>query len=433
MANVNNTKILKILANLQFAIGLLITIGFMIALGTIIEQDQSLNFYKENYSEAKPLFGFLNWKVITFLSLNTLYTAWWFILTLLLFGGSLLACTFTTQLPSVKTFKLWKFISQGTQYKNLKVSNDIKLGISNTIAFNCNENQYHFFRQHKKGYAYSGLLGRVAPIVVHASIIILLLGSTLGSFAGYTAQEIVPRGEIFHIQNLTKFGNISYISQTLSCRINNFWITYTKEAKTDQFYSDLSLFDQNGNEIKRKIIFVNEPLNFKNLVLYQTDWDIVGLKLSLNNQKVLQIPLKKITKGGNRFWFGSVNVDNTTSTNLTVVANDLTGKIFVYDSKGVLVQELKLGEVINTSTGLNIKFLDFITSTGLQIKSDPGINVIYFSFLLLIISIYISFFTYSQIWLVELSEKIKVGGNSNRSVLFFQEDFRKIIRRSTNT
>mgnify|MGYP007023206225 CR=1 FL=1 len=45
-----------------------------------------------------------------------------------------------------------------------------------------------------------------------------------------------------YIQNLTKFGNISYVPQTLSCRINNFWITYTKDLKTDQFYSDLSLF-----------------------------------------------------------------------------------------------------------------------------------------------------------------------------------------------
>ena len=121
------------------------------------------------------------------------------------------------------------------------------MGIANTIAFNCNENQYHFFRQHKKGYAYSGLLGRVAPIVVHASIIILLLGSMFGLFVGYSAQEIVPRGEIFHLQNLTKFGNISYIPQDISCRVNNFWITYTKDSKTDQFYSDLSLFDNKGN------------------------------------------------------------------------------------------------------------------------------------------------------------------------------------------
>ena len=426
------TKFLKKLANLQFAIGLLITIGFMVAIGTIIEQDQSLNFYKENYSEINPMFGFLTWKIITFLSLDKVYAAWWFITTLVLFGSSLLACTFTTQLPSLKTFKLWKFFNKEAQYKNLKVNDNIKLGISNTVAFNCNTNQYHFFRQHKKGYAYSGLLGRVAPIVVHSSIIILLLGSTFSSFVGYTAQEIVPRGEIFHIQNLTKFGNISYIPQNLYCRINNFWITYTNEAKTDQFYSDLSVFDQKGNEVKRKIIFVNEPLTFNNLVLYQTDWDIVGLKLRLEDKGIFQIPMQKITRNGNRFWFGSLNLGKVLTTNLTIVVNDLNGKIFLYNSEGILVQESYLGGLVETKNGLNIKISDFITSTGLQIKSDPGIIIVYFSFFLLIISIYVSFFTYSQIWLVESIKNIKIGGSSNRSVLFFQEDFRKIVRRSIN-
>ena len=276
-------------------------------------------------------------------------------------------------------------------------------------------------------------MGRAAPIVVHFSITILLIGSTIGLFGGYTAQEIVPRGEIFHIQNLTKFGNVSYIPQTLSCRINNFWITYTNELKTDQFYSDLSLFDQQGNEVKRKIIFVNEPLAFENFVLYQTDWDVVGLKLNLNGNKTFQIPLKKIDKGGKNFWFGSLNLDNVLKTNLTIVVNDLNGKIYFYDAKGILIEESYIGGFIRTNNNLNIQTSDFITSTGLQIKSDPGISVVYFSFLLLLISIYVSFLTYSQIWLVELPEKIKVGGNSNRSVLFFQEDFRKIVRRSLKT
>ena len=433
MSNISKTKFWKKLANLQLAISLLIAIGFMIALGTIIEQDQSLNFYKENYPETKPFFGFLSWKVITSLSFDKVYTAWWFVLVLLLFGSSLIACTFTTQLPSVKTFKIWRFITKPSQYKNLKINDNIQLEASNSIAFNCNDSQYHFFRQHKKGYAYSGLLGRIAPIVVHASIIILLLGSTFGSFAGYTAQEIVPRGEIFHIQNLTKFGDVTYIPQALYCRINNFWITYTKELKTDQFYSDLSLFDQKGNEVKRKTIFVNEPLIYKDTVLYQTDWDLVGLKLRLDNNKVFQIPLKKITKGGGRFWLSTLSLDNVMTTNLTVVVNDLNGKVFLYNSRGVLVQESVIGDYIKINNSLNIQISDFITCTGLQIKSDPGIGIVYGSFFLLIVSIYISFFTYSQIWLVELGEKLKIGGNSNRSVLFFQEDFRKIVRRSINT
>ena len=146
-----------------------------------------------------------------------------------------------------------------------------------------------------------------------------------------------------------------------------------------------------------------------------------------------QVPLKKVTKGSNRFWFGSLSLDNVLKTNLTIVANDLSGVIYLYDDKGVLVQESFIGGFIKTDNNLSIQVSDFITSTGLQIKSDPGINTVYLSFFLLIVSIYVSFFTYSQIWLVELAKNIKVGGNSNRSVLFFQEDFRKIVRRSINT
>lgn len=424
------TTIIKKLANLQFAIGLLFAIGLIISIGTIIEQDQSLTFYKENYPENNPLFGFLTWQVITVLNLNKVYTAWWFLLILLLFGGSLLACTLTTQLPSIKTFKIWKFLNQ-PQYANLILTSKIEAGLTNTVAYQCNKKKYHFFKQKNKGYAYSGLLGRVAPIVVHGSIIILLIGSSIGSLGGFVAQEIVPRGELVHVQNLISSGDVSSVTQAVSCRINDFWITYTKDSKTDQFYSDLSILDEQGKELKRKIVFVNEPLNYENLAFYQTDWDVLGLKFRFENGDTFQLPLKKINKGGRKFWFGSLTVSDDSTKNWTIVLNDLNGKLYVYDSKGALITEVLLGENIILENNISFQFTDYITSTGLQIKSDPGIATVYFSFLLLMASIYVSFFTYSQIWLVEAQNKITLGGKSNRAVLFFQEEFRKIISRST--
>ena len=47
-------KTLKILANLQLAITLLFIIGLIIAVGTVVEQDQALTFYKNSYPELKP-------------------------------------------------------------------------------------------------------------------------------------------------------------------------------------------------------------------------------------------------------------------------------------------------------------------------------------------------------------------------------------------
>ena len=257
-----------------------------------------------------------------------------------------------------------------------------------------------------------------------------MLGSTLGSFSGFTAQEIVPRGEISHIQNLTKFGNFSYIPQKTSFRVNDFWITYTKDLKTDQFYSDLSLLSEDGKEIKRKTIFVNEPLIFNDIVFYQTDWDIVGMKLRLPTQEVFQLPLKKITKGGRKFWFGSLTIDKSNDKKISILVNDLKGKISIYDSKGILLGESLIGNSVTIENNVSVQFIEFLTSTGLQIKSDPGIQTVYLAFLLLMLSIYVSFFTYSQIWLLETRAKIVVGGKSNRAVLFFQQEFRKILKRA---
>jgi cytochrome c biogenesis protein len=433
MLSINRNKFIKKLANLKLAIGLLFAIGLIIAIGTIIEQDQALTFYKENYPEVNKMFGFLSWKLIVFLNLNKIYTSWWFLTILFLFGSSLLACTFSTQLPSLKTFKLWKFITDPFQYKKLSINDGVKLEFFNSIVYHCNNDRYHFFRQQKKGYCYSGLLGRIAPIVVHGSIILLLFGSSVGMSQGYNAQEIIPVGELFHIQNLTKFGNGSYVPQDISCRVNNFWITFTKEFKTDQFYSDLSLINESGKEIKRKVVFVNEPLIFDDLVVYQTDWDIVGLKLQLPNEKVFQVPLKRISKSGTRFWFGTLNLTNEPSGVQTVVINDLKGKIFLYNSKGILSQEVTIGDFIKTVDGFDLQFAGFIASTGLQIKSDPGIAIIYFSFFFLMLAIYVSFFTYSQLWLVEKKDQILLGGGSNRAVLFFQGEFRKIVKQSSGS
>ena len=115
------------------------------------------------------------------------------------------------------------------------------------------------------------------------------------------------------------------------------------------------------------------------------------------------------------------------------MVNDLKGKILLYDSKGILITETDLGETVTLDYGITLQLSDFITSTGLQIKFDPGISTVYFSFLLLIVSIYVSFFTYSQIWLVEAPNLIFVGGKSNRAVLFFQEEFRTMIKQATLT
>ena len=88
-------------------------------------------------------------------------------------------------------------------------------------------------------YGYKGLVGRFAPIFVHISLILVLLGALQGTFQGFTAQELVPKTEIFHIQNLIKKGKLSQLN-SLNMRVNDFWIQYDDNKTIKQFYSYIS-------------------------------------------------------------------------------------------------------------------------------------------------------------------------------------------------
>jgi cytochrome c biogenesis protein len=69
-------------------------------------------------------------------------------------------------------------------------------------------------------------------------MILVLIGTIIGSLFGFKAQEIVPKTENFHIQNILNNGQLTIIPKT-SARINDFWITYTKKK---QFHNFILIF-----------------------------------------------------------------------------------------------------------------------------------------------------------------------------------------------
>ena len=79
-------------------------------------------------------------------------------------------------------------------------------------------------------------------------------------------------------------------------------------------------------------------------------------------------------------------------------------------------------------SNFSITLCDIISSTGLQIKSDPGIPLIYSGFFLLMVSTLISYITYSQIWIIQSNKQIFMGGNTSRATFDFELEFFNIIK-----
>jgi cytochrome c biogenesis protein len=63
----------------------------------------------------------------------------------------------------------------------------------------------------------------------------------------------------------------------------------------------------------------------------------------------------------------------------------------------------------------------------MQIKSDPGIYLVYFGFLGLIFSVFFSYISYVQIWAIKKDNQLWVYGNTNRAIYFFEKNILSIL------
>ena len=111
---------------------------------------------------------------------------------------------------------------------------------------------------------------------------------------------------------------------------------------------------------------------------------------------------------------------------IIMIVDNLEGYSSIYNNVGQFLGNLELSETINLKQP--IIFLEIISSTGLQIKTDPGIPLIYLGFFFLMFSTLISYITYSQIWVIQKNKKIFIGGNTNRAIFEFELEFLKIIK-----
>ena len=418
-------KIFRVVADLRFSIFILLLISFFSIIGTIIEQEQSIETYKINYPLTNPVFGFLTWDRILTFGLDQVYKTWWFFSLIFLFGLSLISCTFLQQLPSLKIARRCQFFRKPGQFYRLKIFTTLTNFSFNKILLRIKSDQYSIFQQKNIVYCYKGLIGRIAPILVHFSMILILLGTIIGSLFGFKAQEIVPKTENFHIQNILSNGQLSIIPKT-STRINDFWITYTKNRTISQFYSDISILDSQGNETKRKTISVNDPLIHENVYYYQTDWNLTALRFQDSTNEIIEYPLLNILNIPNKIWLTWISTNKSLNEGLIALIDNLEGYCSIYDESGAFLGNIELNETMNFQQPLT--FLEIISSTGLQIKNDPGIPIIYIGFFFLMLSTLLSYITYSQIWIIQKNQKLFIGGTTNRALFNFELEFLKFIK-----
>ncbi len=417
------------LSSLRFAIVLIIFIAIASSLGTFIPQGNDPKEYIDLYNKS-PILGFLNGYQVLNLQLNHIYTSNWFLFSLILLCFSLAACSFRRQVPSLKAALKWTEYKDERKFYKLQLNTNFKISEDIDLILKANS----LLRQ--KGWSISkhenylsarkGLIGKVGPIIVHIGLIILLIGSAYGNFSSQSKEEYLRLGESLDLINESK-------NTKLTIKLNNFLIERESDGKPKQFISNLDFLseEQKLNEIKTTQ--VNKPIRFKGLTIYQADWAVSNIVIEIDNI-LYQLKLKPIPEIGDQIWGLLIELGRENKKNYLLTINNENGPLKVSN-----IQDLSESFVYLNSDPIEINsskltLKEIIPSSGLIIKNDPSIPFIYLSFTIIIFGTIFSLIPTNQLWIYfnKNSNKLYIGGLSNRNLLGFKKEFLKLAAEIKN-
>ncbi|MBO6977834.1 MAG: cytochrome c biogenesis protein ResB [Prochlorococcus marinus XMU1428] len=420
--------ILKI-SSIRFAISLIIFIAISSGIGTFIPQGNNKKFYIDIFDD-NPIFGFLNGENVLKLQLDHVYTSFWFLFTLILLCLSLAACSFRRQIPSLKASLKW------IEYNSEKKFSKLQLTASHQI----NEDQDHISKADlllkKRGWktykfkshisARRGLIGKVGPVVVHIGLIVLLVGSAYGSFTSQSKEQYLLPGE-----------SLDLVNESTNSKANVKLIDFSIERESDgipkQFISKLNFSSEDLNLNEIKTAKVNHPIRFKGLTIYQADWAISNVVLEIDNI-LYQLQLKEIPEIGNQVWGVLVELGSETKKNFLLTIDNENGPLKISNTENFSGNNLFINENPLEVNSSKVSLKKIIPSSGLIIKNDPSIPFIYFSFILIIFGTIISLIPTNQLWILvnKESQKLFIGGLSNKNLVGFKKEFLKLSEEIKN-
>ncbi|CAA0807584.1 Cytochrome c biogenesis protein CCS1-chloroplastic [Striga hermonthica] len=428
-------KVLSVLSNLSLAIAEMFAVAALMALGTFVDQGEAPDFYFQKYPEDNPAFGFFTWRWIFALGLDHMFSSPIFLITVSLLGASLMACTYTTQIPLVKVAKRWSFLHSAETIRKQEYSDALPRASIQDLGVILMGAGYEVFLKGPTLYAFKGLAGRFAPIGVHLALLLIMSGGTLSATGSFRGSVTVPQGLNFVITDVLRpTGFLSTPSESFNTEVhvNRFYMDYYNSGEVSQFHSDLSLFDINGKEVMRKTISVNDPLRYGGVTIYQTDWSLSALQIMKDDEGPFNLAMAPLKINGDKKLYGTFLPvgDNSESTDLkgiSMLARDMQS-IVLYDQEGKFAGIRRPNSKLPIDIdGIKIVVLEAIGSTGLELKTDPGVPVVYAGFGALMLTTCISFLSHTQIWALQDGTTVVIGGKTNRAKGEFSDDMNILL------
>jgi cytochrome c biogenesis protein len=319
----------ELLSSMRFSISLLTVICIASVIGTVLKQGEPLNNYVNQFGPFwADVFGALN--------LNTVYSAWWFMLILAFLVISTSLCI-TRNTP--KILADWNIYKEGMREQSLKAFGhkaDAVLSESGAVASDRIARQLAGsgwkvkVQQREQGMmiaAKAGRANKLGYIAAHSAIVLVCIGGLLdgdlfirmqqwfggktiftggGTIAEVPAQHRLPptnpafRGNLFVSEGtsastaiLNQNGGVLLQDLPFSIELKKFIVEYYSTGMPKLFASEIIIHDKETGEKKEARVEVNHPARHRGIEIYQSSFDDGG-----STVKMQAVPL---VAGGKAF------------------------------------------------------------------------------------------------------------------------------------
>ena len=430
-------RLLAWISDLRVAIGLLIVIAVASGLGTLVPQKESAQLYHRVF-DAEPWLGLFNGDAILALQLDHVYSSGWFLALLAWLGLALILCSWRRQWPALQAALRWIDYRTPRQLSKLTLAESLdcpdagaELGQLEQVL---RVRGWQLQRQGDRLAARKGVAGRVGPLLVHAGLVVLMVGAAWGSLGGQRLERYLAPGNELELLN-------SRGDTQVTVTLEDFAIERDPAGRPEQFRSQLKLIAGNGAEASggpaaaaqagstSHEISVNHPLRYRGMTLYQADWALAAIDLQLGKSPILQLPLQSFPQLGDQVW-GIVLPTRPDGSNpvLLAVSNE-QGPVTAYSAEALELGTLIPGGSAVEIAGIPLRIAAVVPASGILLKRDPGVPLVYAGFAIALAGGALSLVATRQLWAIAEPEhhKLHVGGLCNRNLTAFAQELPALL------
>ena len=390
--------------------------------------------------------------MINFLALNNLYHSMWFRILLLLLCTNLVACTLERLPKTIRLIRRFEspFDSQKLSRFGLSSSIAAALPIEQTqsvVERAVCETFGRMCRIESGGpfcaVSETGRWSTLMVYVVHLSVLIVLVGALAGSYLGFKGTMNLTVGETSDKVMLAEGESVQDLPFEVRC--DKFEVSFYDTGAPKEFRSDLAVIDK-GSEVLKESIVVNDPMTYAGITFYQASYGTTLKEAEIEltdhdsgKKTALTLPFRQpVTIPG-------------TSDQLVIAdyQEDLmrVGQAIelVYGKQGrqssaqwILIDRPYHGNSIENYL-VRVTRTDKARFTGLQVKKDPGIWLVWAGFTLMTLAIGLTFYSsHRKLWVcIEPDKKRKktivtLAGRASRNAQAFEEKFEALRARLEN-